>query len=145
MYSSCLILLPLFRVIRRKCEWQLGAHCGYVKFYSSLHLSLAFLAAMNISNIPIQQIVLFGSIFVVFYFFMMRPQQRRQREQQSFLEKIKKGQSVVTVGGIHGKIYEVVDDLVTLETDSKGSKITLSKSAISVESTQTKYAPKRKS
>ncbi|MEO1219306.1 MAG: preprotein translocase subunit YajC [Bacteroidota bacterium] len=100
---------------------------------------------MNLSSIPLQQIVLFGSIFVVFYFFMMRPQQRRQREQQAFLEKIKKGQSVVTVGGIHGKIHEVVDDLVTLETDSKGSKIIFSKSAISIESTQNKYAQKRKS
>lgn len=99
-------------------------------------LNYILLEATSKSGIPIQQIFLIGSVALVFYFFMIRPQQRRQKEQQGFLEQIKKGESVVTIGGIHGKIYEIADDLVTLEIDNKGSKLTVSKGAISIESTR---------
>jgi len=92
--------------------------------------------ASKLGGLPIQQIVLIGSVVLVFYFFMIRPQQRRQREQRDFLGEIKKGEPVITIGGIHGKIHEVTDELVTLEIDNKGSKLTVSKGAISVESTR---------
>ncbi|MEM7382760.1 MAG: preprotein translocase subunit YajC [Bacteroidota bacterium] len=91
---------------------------------------------MYLLGIPVQQIFLISSIALVFYFFMIRPQQRRQKEYQEFLEQIKKGESVVTIGGIHGTIYEVTADLVTLEIDKKGSKLTIAKGAISIESTK---------
>ena len=94
------------------------------------------LEAIAKSGVPIQQIVLIGSVILVFYFFMIRPQQRRQKEQRNLLEQIKKGEQVVTIGGIHGKIYEITDDLVTLEIDNKGSKLSVSKGAISIESTK---------
>ena len=51
----------------------------------------------------------FGDIFLlvgllaIFYFFMIRPQQKRQKEQRNFIAAIKKGDEVVTAGGIHGK------------------------------------------
>ena len=45
-------------------------------------------------------------LFVVFYFFMIRPQQKRQKEIKKFREGLAKGDSVVTAGGIHGKIVE---------------------------------------
>ena len=48
-------------------------------------------------------------LFVVFYFFMIRPQQKRQKEIRKFRESLAKGDSVVTAGGIHGKIVEVND------------------------------------
>ena len=99
------------------------------------------LDATSFLGIPIQQIFLISSLFLVFYFFMVRPQQRRQKEYQDFLEQIKKGDPVVTIGGIHGTIYEVTADLVTLDIDKKGSKLTLSKGAISIESTK-KYRKK---
>lgn len=99
-------------------------------------LNYILLEATSKSGIPIQQIFLIGSVALVFYFFMIRPQQRRQKEQQGFLEQIKKGESVITIGGIHGKIYDIADDLVTLEIDNKGSKLTVSKGAISIESTR---------
>lgn len=94
------------------------------------------------SGIPIQQIVLLGSIVLVFYFFMIRPQQRRHKEQRNLLEQIKKGEQVVTIGGIHGRVYEVTDDLITLEIDNKGSKLSVSKGSISIESTK-KYMKKK--
>lgn len=95
------------------------------------------------SGIPIQQIVLLGSIILVFYFFMIRPQQRRHKEQRNLLEQIKKGEQVVTIGGIHGRVHEVTDDLITLEIDNKGSKLSVSKGSISIESTK-KYMNKKK-
>ena len=99
-------------------------------------LNNILLEATAKSGVPIQQIALIGSVILVFYFFMIRPQQRRQKEQRNFLEQIKKGEQVVTIGGIHGKVYEVTDDLVTLEIDNKGSKLSVSKGAISIESTK---------
>jgi len=54
-------------------------------------------------------------IVVVFYFFMIRPQMKRQKEAKIFREGLKKGDSVMTSGGIYGKISEVGDTWVNLE------------------------------
>ena len=54
-------------------------------------------------------------IIVVFYFFMIRPQMKRQKEARKFREALKKGDSVLTTGGIYGKITEVGDTWVMLE------------------------------
>jgi len=83
----------------------------------------------------IQQLVLFGGIALVFYFFMIRPQQKKQKDQKSFISEIKKGDAVVTIGGMHGKIYALTDDTVTIEVD-KGMKLTFEKSSISLEATK---------
>jgi len=58
-------------------------------------------------------------IFVVFYFMLIRPQQKKQRELQDWLKSIKKGDEVVTTGGIIGKISGLTDDIVTLEVQEK--------------------------
>jgi preprotein translocase subunit YajC len=94
------------------------------------------LSAVSNPGSSIPQYILIGGIVVVFYFFMIRPQQRRQREQRNFLKQIEKGEQLITIGGIHGKVYEVAEDTVTLEIDSKGSKVTVSKGAISLESSR---------
>lgn len=54
-------------------------------------------------------------IFVVFYFLMIRPQQRRQRALQDAVQGVKKGDSVVTSGGIMGKVTKVEDTIVEVE------------------------------
>jgi preprotein translocase subunit YajC len=54
-------------------------------------------------------------IFVVFYFLMIRPQQKRQRALQDAVNAVKKGDSVVTAGGILGKVTKVEDAVVELE------------------------------
>jgi preprotein translocase subunit YajC len=92
---------------------------------------------------PTHQFVLIGGMLLVFYFFMIRPQQRRKKEQQTFLEKIKKGEQVITIGGIYGKVCDVAEDTLTLEVDGKGSKITVAKGAISLDSTK-QHARKKK-
>lgn len=81
------------------------------------------------------QVFLFGSIILIMYFFMIRPQQKKQKETKNFLDSIKKGDTAVTIGGIHGKIYSIEGDTVTLELD-KGLKLKVEKSAISADFTK---------
>lgn len=81
------------------------------------------------------QVFLFGSIILIMYFFMIRPQQKKQKETKKFIEEIKKGDPVVTIGGIHGKIYSMEGDTVTLELD-RGFKVKVEKSAISLDFTK---------
>lgn len=83
----------------------------------------------------IGQVFLFGSIILIMYFFMIRPQQKKQKETKKFIEEIKKGDDVVTIGGIHGKVYSVDGDTVQLELD-RGLKVTVEKSAISMDFTK---------
>lgn len=80
------------------------------------------------------QILFFVGIAVVFYFFMIRPQQKKQKDQKKFTAEMKKGDDVVTVGGMHGKIYAMDETTVTLDVD-KGSKIKFERSSVSMEST----------
>ena len=54
-------------------------------------------------------------IFIVFYFLLIRPQQKKAKEQQDFLSNLKKGEKVMTGGGVHGKITGLTDSAVTLE------------------------------
>lgn len=58
-------------------------------------------------------------VFVVFYFILIRPQQQQQKKRQEMLSQLKKGDKVVTVGGIHGEITEVHDDEVGLRIADK--------------------------
>jgi preprotein translocase subunit YajC len=55
------------------------------------------------------------AIFAIFYFLLIRPQQKRQRQQETMIKGITKGDSVVTAGGLHGKVTGVADDVLTLE------------------------------
>lgn len=54
-------------------------------------------------------------VIVIFYFFMIRPQMKRQKEARNFRESLKKGDKVLTLGGIYGKIAEVGETTVMLE------------------------------
>ncbi|MEY4991970.1 MAG: preprotein translocase subunit YajC [Bacteroidota bacterium] len=65
----------------------------------------------------------------VFYFFMVRPQMKKQKELKKFREGLKTGDKIVTIGGIHGKILEIADTTVLIQ--SEGTKLRLEKSAVS--------------
>lgn len=82
------------------------------------------------STAMIYQIVMWVGIIAVFYFFMIRPQQKKQKEQKELINNLKKGDQVVTIGGLHGKVSSVEETTVTLDTD-KGVKLTFEKTAIS--------------
>ena len=60
---------------------------------------------------------------------MIRPQIKKQKKERQFREELKKGDKIVTVGGIHGKIIELTDNTVTV--DCNGTKLKVEKSAIS--------------
>lgn len=85
----------------------------------------------------------FSFIFIlllifVFYFFMIRPQMKKQKEQAKFKESIQKGDKVVTIGGVHGKIVEINDKTFVIEVEG-GMKLRIEKSAVSLESTIAAY------
>ncbi len=80
-------------------------------------------------------LVLMGGIFVVMYFFMIRPQQKKAKDQQKFVDDLKEGDQVVTIGGLHGKIVETTDKTVTLDV-GRGMRLVFEKTAISRESSQ---------
>jgi preprotein translocase subunit YajC len=84
---------------------------------------------------PYFQFLFFGAIILIFYFFMIRPQQKKSKDQKKFIDDIKKGDYVVTIGGAHGHIAEMEGDTFILEVE-KGGRIRFNKSAISLDATK---------
>ena len=84
---------------------------------------------------PVSSIVFLSLIFVVFWFFMIRPQMKKQKDQQKFKESIEKGDKVITIGGIHGKILEIQDTTLVIEVEG-GNRLKIDKSAVSMESSE---------
>lgn len=80
-------------------------------------------------------LIMMALVFVVFYFFMIRPQSKKAQEQKNFLDNLKKGDKVVTIGGIHGRILKVSDDSFLIEVDAS-TKLKVEKSAISFDYTK---------
>lgn len=80
-------------------------------------------------------LIMLGLMFIIMYFFMIRPQQKKAKDQKKFIDEVKRGDYVVTIGGAHGHIAELEGDTFVLEVE-KGGRIRFSKSAISMESTQ---------
>ncbi|MES2591831.1 MAG: preprotein translocase subunit YajC [Bacteroidota bacterium] len=72
-------------------------------------------------------------IIVVFYFFMIRPQMKKAKDQKKFRENIAKGDKIVTIGGIHGRIVDVQETTFLIEVEG-GHKLKIEKSAISMDS-----------
>lgn len=70
-------------------------------------------------------------MFVVIYFFMIRPQQKRAKNEKEFESTLKVGDKIITKAGIHGKVSELSDATVVIET--MAGKIKMEKSAISLE------------
>jgi len=68
---------------------------------------------------PYQSIFFLVAIFGIFYFFMIRPQSKRQKEIKKQREAMKQGDSVVTSGGIYGKVKDIKDTTVTVEIADK--------------------------
>ena len=69
-------------------------------------------------------------MFVVFYFLLIRPQQKRQREHAEMVKNVKKGDRVVTIGGMIGTIHTLQDDYVVLRVGDQDTKIEVLRSAI---------------
>lgn len=79
----------------------------------------------------IQKFLPFILMFVVIYFFMIMPQQKRAKKEKAFESTLKTGDKIITKSGIHGRIAELTESTVVIETMS--GKLKLERSAISME------------
>ncbi len=84
---------------------------------------------------PIMSFLPLILIAVVFYFFMIRPQTKRMKDQKNFIENLSKGDKIVTVGGIHGKIAEINDDTFLMEIEG-GVKMKIDRVSVSLEASK---------
>ena len=108
-----------------------------------MNLSAILLQAKPGMNPAIQQMIMIGMIVVVFYFFMIRPQMKKAKQEKTFKESLNKGDKVVTIGGIHGKIIEVNDTTFIIEIDNN-VKVKIEKSAVSADATKQYQQPEAK-
>ncbi|MBT5614925.1 MAG: preprotein translocase subunit YajC [Flavobacteriales bacterium] len=76
-------------------------------------------------------LIMFGMIFAVMYFFMIRPQIKKQKKEREYRLALKKGDKVVTIGGIHGKINDVKEDTFIVEVMG-GNTLKIEKTAVSM-------------
>ena len=76
-------------------------------------------------------LIMFGMIFAVMYFFMIRPQIKKQKKEREYRSALKKGDKVVTIGGIHGKINDVKEDTFIVEVMG-GNTLKIEKTAVSM-------------
>jgi len=75
-------------------------------------------------------LVTFALVIGIFYFLIIRPQNKKQKETQAMISAVKKGDKVVTIGGIRGTVHAVKDDVVIVKVD-ENTKMEFNKSAIS--------------
>lgn len=92
----------------------------------------------------LSSIVPFLLIIVIFYFLILRPQQKRQKERVKLLESIKKGDKVITAGGLHGTV-EGLEDKTLLVKVADNVKLKMERSAITTIIGVTDIEPEKKS
>ena len=80
-------------------------------------------------------------IFVIMWFFMIRPQRKQQKELQKFRDSLKKGDKVVTIGGIYGTVVELKDKSVLIEVD-KDVKMRVDRNALQGDFSESEAAQK---
>ena len=98
------------------------------KLFSGLPL-LQAAAPGGSTGSMISTLVTFGLVFVIFYFLIIRPQNKKQKEAKRMIEAVKKGDKVITAGGVHAVVYTVKEKTVILKVD-ENTKMEFSKSAI---------------
>jgi preprotein translocase subunit YajC len=94
-------------------------------------LNVVLQAAGGQGGFGYTQIIFIVLLIAVFYLFMIRPQAKKAKEQKKFREALKKGDKIVTIGGIHGRILEVKDTTVIIEVEG-GVRLKMEKSAIAL-------------
>lgn len=86
-------------------------------------------ATGNPTGSMISTIATFGLVFVIFYFLIIRPQNKKQKDAKRMIEAVKKGDKVITSGGVHATVYTVKEKTVILKVD-ENTKMEFSKGAI---------------
>jgi preprotein translocase subunit YajC len=97
-------------------------------------LNILLMAGGQAGGGGIQQILPLILIVVVFYVFMILPQSRKAKAQRKFREELKKGDRIVSIAGIHGKIKDMDDTTMVIELE-EGVRMRIEKSSVSMEAT----------
>jgi preprotein translocase subunit YajC len=84
---------------------------------------------------PLTSLLPFVLILVIIYFFMIRPQSKKAKEQRSYKDTVKKGDKIITIGGVHAKIVEIKEKDFIIEVGN-GVKMTIQKEAVSMEASK---------
>ena len=86
---------------------------------------------LNTGDSAIPSLIMFGLIFAVMYFFMIRPQIKKQKKEREYRSKLKKGDKIITIGGLHAKITDVKENTLIIELHA-GNTVKIEKSAVSM-------------
>jgi preprotein translocase subunit YajC len=78
-------------------------------------LGIVLMAAPKQGQNPWSSLIPLLLIMVVFYFFLIRPQMKRQKDLKNFRDSLKKGDRIITAGGIYGKINNISDHVITID------------------------------
>lgn len=84
------------------------------------------------SGSGLSMLIFFAAIILVFWLFMIRPQQKKQKKVQEAREALKKGDEIITIGGIHGKIVDVRDKTFVISVEDN-SHIEIEKAAVAID------------
>jgi preprotein translocase subunit YajC len=86
---------------------------------------------LDVGSTGMSSLIMFGMIFAVMYFFMIRPQIKKQKKEREYRLALQKGDKVITIGGIHGKITGIKEDAFIIEVHG-GATLKVEKSAVSM-------------
>lgn len=75
-------------------------------------------------------LIMLVAVFAIFYFLMIRPESKRRKERQEMLDALKRGDRIVTLGGLYGEVQDVHDDKIVIKI-ADNVKVEISKSAVS--------------
>ena len=91
----------------------------------------AILLAQAGPGSPVPMILLMVGIFAVFYFLMIRPQKQKDKQRRETIAQMKKGDRVITIGGIHGEVVGLKDKTMILRVDpDSGATLKMNRSAV---------------
>ena len=84
----------------------------------------------NASMAMFTQFAMIAAMFAILYFFMIRPQKMKEKEIQLMRSKLEVGDEIVTIGGIIGRVVNIKDETIVIETGSDRSKIRITRWAV---------------
>ncbi len=96
---------------------------------------MTYLIYLQAAGGSIMNLLLFPVLLIIMFFFFIRPQQQKQKQQSAFQKDLKKGDEVVTLSGMIGRINKIENDIISLQIDTK-SYVNVVRSSISKDMTE---------
>ena len=84
----------------------------------------------------LRELILPIGMFAILYFFMIRPQKKQQEKKEEMISNLRVGDNIITIGGIHGVVNVVKEDMITIETSSTKTRLDVSKWAVGTVSSE---------